>query len=110
MAQHFVGNRDVIIRTRSLATARAHYGGPMGFSLAYESPTLLGFETGAFRLYVEEGPAHGPVFEMLVEDVPAAKAQMLAAGCTLVEEETVVPRCYVRDPFGLTFNIGQRAE
>jgi catechol 2,3-dioxygenase-like lactoylglutathione lyase family enzyme len=68
---------------------------------------MLGFETGAFRLYVEKGAAHGPVFEFLVADVAAAKTRLLAAGCTLVEEDASVPRCYVRDPYGVTFNLGK---
>jgi hypothetical protein len=35
----------------------------------------------------------------------AAKSRLLAAGCTVVEEAPAVPRCYIRDPFGLVFNI-----
>jgi hypothetical protein len=31
---------------------------------------------------------------------------LLAAGCTLLEENPAVPRCYLRDPFGMTYNIG----
>jgi hypothetical protein len=32
---------------------------------------------------------------------------MLAAGCALQEENPALPRCYIRDPFGLVFNIAQ---
>ena len=67
----------------------------------------MGFETGAFCLYVEKGKAHGPVFEFLVADVQAAKRRLVAAGCTVLEEDASVPRCYVRDPYGVAFNIGQ---
>lgn len=72
----------------------------------YRGDKLIGFETGSFRLYVEKGAEHAPVFDFLVADVQMAKAALLAAGCTLVEEGTGVPRCYVRDPYGVTFNIG----
>jgi hypothetical protein len=67
----------------------------------------MGFETGAFCLYVEKGEAHGPVFEFLVPDVQQAKRRLLAAGCTVQEENPSIPRCYLRDPYGVVFNIGQ---
>ena len=68
---------------------------------------MMGFETGEFCLYVEKGQEHGPVFEFLVPDVQAAKRKLLAAGCTIVEEDESLPRCYIRDAYGLVFNIGQ---
>jgi predicted enzyme related to lactoylglutathione lyase len=57
---------------------------------------------------VEKGVAHGPVFELIVDDVQAVKRKLLAEGCTVVEEDASAPRCYVRDPHGFTFNLGQR--
>jgi predicted enzyme related to lactoylglutathione lyase len=68
---------------------------------------MLGFETGAFCLYVERGAKHGAVFEFLVPDVSAAKARLVAAGCTVVEEDPSLPRCYIRDPYGVVFNIAR---
>jgi hypothetical protein len=43
-----------------------------------------------------------------VPDLQAAKSALLSAGCTLLEEDPAVPRCYIRDPYGLVFNIEQR--
>jgi catechol 2,3-dioxygenase-like lactoylglutathione lyase family enzyme len=103
----FESTREVIIRTEAWQEAADFYRSVLGLSVAYETPAMLGFETGAFRLYVEKGAAHGPVFEFLVADVAAAKTRLLAAGCTLVEEDASVPRCYVRDPYGMTFNLGR---
>jgi len=65
----------------------------------------MGFETGASCLYVEKDDEHGPVFEFLVPDVEAAKRRLVDAGCTIVEENASVPRCYVRDPHGVVFNF-----
>jgi catechol 2,3-dioxygenase-like lactoylglutathione lyase family enzyme len=100
-------SRDVIIRTESLTEAEQFYGSVLGFAVASRRCGLVGFETGALCLYVEEGPAHGPTFEILVADVEATKSRLIGAGCVLVEEDRSVPRCYVRDPFGMTFNIGK---
>jgi catechol 2,3-dioxygenase-like lactoylglutathione lyase family enzyme len=106
MTQTFRAGRDVIVRTEDSDGAQAFYEGVLGFRRVSESPTMCGYEAGAFRLYVEKGPAHGPVFDFLVRDVAAAKAAALAAGCVLLEEDPAVPRCYVRDPYGVAFNIG----
>lgn len=98
---------DVIIRTRNWREAVRFYEEALGFSVSSRAQTLAGFETGGFRLYVEEGEAHGPVFDFLVADVAATKARLISAGCVLVEEDSSIPRCYLRDPFGLVFNLGR---
>ena len=107
MKPKFKSSREVILRSRAWARAVKFYGQVLGFPVSHRSAGLVGFETGNICLYVEKGRPHGPVFEFLVADVSAAKATLLAAGCTLIEEDPRVPRCYLRDPFGLTFNLGQ---
>jgi catechol 2,3-dioxygenase-like lactoylglutathione lyase family enzyme len=92
----------------SLAEATAFYSKVLGLPCMPQREGLAKVESGAFDLYLEEGRLRGPVFEFLVEDVAAAKAALLKAGCTLVEEDPAVPRCYLRDPFGLVFNLGRR--
>jgi hypothetical protein len=69
----------------------------------------VGFETGSIRLYVEKGEAHGPVFDFLVDDVALVRDNLLKAGCSLIEEDPAVPKCYLRDPYGVTFNLGRKA-
>jgi catechol 2,3-dioxygenase-like lactoylglutathione lyase family enzyme len=101
-------SRDVIIRTDRWLEAARFYEEVLGFTVASRVEGMVGFETGAFRLYVEAGQPHGPVFDFLTTDVAAAKAQLVAAGCTLVEENPSIPRCYLRDPFGVVFNVGRR--
>ena len=107
MTTAFRSARDIIIRTDDWAKAVSFYASTLGFPQVYRGENMVGFETGAFRLYVEKGEVHGPVFEYLVPDVQEARLKLLAAGCTVVEENASVPRCYVRDPYGVTFNIGQ---
>jgi catechol 2,3-dioxygenase-like lactoylglutathione lyase family enzyme len=106
MAERFTSTREVILRTEQWADALKFYGSVLGLPIAYEAATMVGFETGAFRLYVEKGKPHAPVFEFLVQDVQAEKVRLIAAGCVLVEEDPAQPRCYLRDPFGMVFNLG----
>jgi len=28
-------------------------------------------------------------------------------GCTVIEESPEIPRCYIKDPYGMIFNVGQ---
>jgi catechol 2,3-dioxygenase-like lactoylglutathione lyase family enzyme len=107
MTGPFKSSRDVIIRTHSWAAAVRFYELVLGWPIVHRDKGMVGFETGSLRLYVEEGEPHGPVFDFLVTDVQRAKSDLLAAGCVLVEEQPSVPRCYVRDPQGVVFNIGQ---
>jgi catechol 2,3-dioxygenase-like lactoylglutathione lyase family enzyme len=107
MSAAFRASRDVIIRTEQFDAAARFYESVLGLKRFHDGESLAGFETGAFRLYVERGPKHGPVFDFLVPDMQAAKSALLAAGCAVIEEDPAVPRCYIRDPHGLVFNIEQ---
>ena len=103
----FRSSGDVIIRVEAWDEALRFYENVLGFRVSSRLGDIVGFETGALRLYVEKGADHGPVLDFLARDIASAKARMLAAGCTLIEEDARVPRCYLRDPYGITFNIGQ---
>jgi uncharacterized protein YndB with AHSA1/START domain/catechol 2,3-dioxygenase-like lactoylglutathione lyase family enzyme len=119
MQRRFASSRDIIVRTTAFQRAIEFYGSVLGLPVVVRNQTMLGFETGAFLLYIEQGgegggdsgsdcgSEHGPVFEFLVPDVQAARARLLAAGCTVQEENASLPRCYIRDPFGVVFNIGR---
>jgi predicted enzyme related to lactoylglutathione lyase len=107
MKKVFESSRDVIIQTDNWTKAIEFYETTLGFSVTHRSAKLVEFETGAFRLYVEKGNRPGPVFDFLVPDMQAAKTRLLAAGCKIVEENASIPRCYIRDQFGLVFNIEQ---
>jgi predicted enzyme related to lactoylglutathione lyase len=110
MSDTFTASRDIIVRTEKWSEALKFYGSVLGQPITHRSETIVGFETGSFCLYVEQGKEHGPVFDFLVPNIQAAKQQLVAAGCTIIEENPAVPRCYIRDPFGLVFNIEQTGE
>ena len=100
--------RDILIQTDRPEEARAFYAEVLGFELFDDDPTMRGFETGAFRLFIDPDAPLGPVLEMLVDDVEASKQSLLAAGCQIVREDPTGPRCYIQDPFGLIFNLRRR--
>jgi catechol 2,3-dioxygenase-like lactoylglutathione lyase family enzyme len=93
---------------RFWAKAIEFYETILGFPVTHRGPTLMGFETGAFCLYVEKGNRPGSLFDFLVPDMLPTKSRLVAAGRAVVEKNPTVPRCYIQDPFGLVFNIEQR--
>ncbi|MFY9719398.1 MAG: VOC family protein [Candidatus Cybelea sp.] len=99
--------RDVICRARDLSAVKAYYAGKLGLPIVVDSERLVGFDTGAVTLYYERGEPGEPVFDFLVDDVAAAKVRLAAAGCEIIEEDPAIPRVYLRDPFGLIFNIDE---
>ncbi len=101
--------RDILIQTDRSNEARAFYEGVLGFTVVHDDPAICGLDTGSFRLFIDPAPSLGPVFEFEVGDLSAIKARLLAAGGSVVEEDPSIPRCYMRDPFGLIFNLRERA-
>ena len=53
----------------------------------------------------ERGEALGPVLEVTVDNAEEAKLRLVKNGCVIVKDEPDFPRCYVRDPFGLIYNL-----
>ena len=80
MARAFCSSREVIIRTDAWAAASQFYESVLGLPVTLRTDTLMGFESGAFCLYVEKGHEHGPVFEFLVPDIQAAKRRLDRCG------------------------------
>ena len=101
--------RDILIQTEHADEARAFYEEVLGFPVIYDDPAMCGLDTGSFNLFIDPAPNLGPVLEFEADDLPAMRARLLGAGCAVVEEDPSIPRCYLRDPFGLIFNLRRRA-
>jgi len=109
MSHPNVSTRDVLIQTPSIETAAAFYENQLGLKEFYRTGTVIGLEAGAFRLFIDKGEPYGPVFEFLVKDLEKAKDKLVAAGCRIENDDPSIPRCYVRDPYGLVFNIAEKS-
>ena len=81
MPDSFRASRDVIIRTEQFEEAVRFYETVLGLAVVHRTTTLVGFDAGAFRLYVEPGPRHGAVFDFRVPEMKRARSALLAAGC-----------------------------
>lgn len=76
--------------------AAAFYLNQLGFEVTNETSTLISIHGPNINLFIERGPALGPLLEVTVDDVDDAKARLTEAGCEIVKDEPEFPRCYVR--------------
>jgi len=96
---------DILIQSEDPAQAAGFYVDQLGFTIDEETPELISLHGNHINLFIERGPALGPVLEVTVRNVEEAKARLMKQGCVVIKDEPQFPRCYVRDPFGLIYNL-----
>jgi predicted enzyme related to lactoylglutathione lyase len=105
MANRF--GTDILIQSADPKAAAAFYVNVLGFVIDDESETLISLLGPSINLFIEKGSALGPVLEVYVGDIEAAKARLVAAGGRVLKDEPQFPRCYVQDPNGLIYNLAR---
>ena len=64
-------------------------------------------QSGRF-LYFDKGEGFRIVMEIFVADLDAARTELVSHGWTVEVWEGKGGRCYMKDPFGLYFNLWQQ--
>jgi catechol 2,3-dioxygenase-like lactoylglutathione lyase family enzyme len=95
---------DILIQSPDPKAAAAFYVNQLGFIITGETP-MISLHGDHINLFIEQGPPLGPVLEVTVDNVEEAKQRLVKNGCEIVKDEPHVPRYYVRDPFGLIYNL-----
>jgi len=85
--------------------AASFYVEQLGFQITDEGTELISLHGKHINLFIERGPALGPVLEVTVDSVEAAKRRLVSSGCQVIKDEPDFPRCYVKDPYGLIYNL-----
>lgn len=96
---------DILIQAPSPKSAAAFYVTQLGFEITDETPDLVSLHGKNINLFIERGPSLGPVLEVTVDNVEEAKLRLAKQGCQIIKDEPEFPRCYVRDPYGLIYNL-----
>jgi len=96
---------DILIQAQDPAKAAAFYVEHLGFAITDETPNMTSLHGEHINLFIERGPALGPVLEVTVDSVEEAKRRLVKNGCEIIKDEPDFPRCYVKDPFGLIYNL-----
>ena len=95
---------DILIQAPDPEAAAEFYARELSFTVTAREP-MLELKGPHINLYIEKGPKLGPVLEVSVGDVAAAKARLLKAGGRVLKDEAQFPRVYVQDPYGLIYNL-----
>jgi catechol 2,3-dioxygenase-like lactoylglutathione lyase family enzyme len=96
---------DILIQAEDPAAAARFYVDRLGFEITDHNPKMMAIRGKNINLYIEPGPPLGPVLEVTVRNLADARRELVAAGCEIVKDEPDFPRCYVRDPYGLIYNL-----
>jgi catechol 2,3-dioxygenase-like lactoylglutathione lyase family enzyme len=96
---------DILIQAPDLNAAAQFYKDALGFAVTGEDPDMISVHGPNINLFIERGPTLGPVLEVTVDDVAEARLRLLGRGCEVVKDEPEFPRCYVKDPYGLIYNL-----
>ena len=96
---------DILIQAADPKRAADFYVKQLGFTVTGELPNMLCLHGNHINLFIERGPKLGPVLEVTVKDVKEAKRRLVKKGCRIVKDEPNFPRTYVKDPFGLIYNL-----
>lgn len=62
-------------------------------------------KTEPIRLFIDNAQPRELVLELLVPDLEKARDELVAAGCRVITWQGKGKDCYIRDPFGTTYNI-----
>ncbi|MBD3403167.1 hypothetical protein GF420_09755 [candidate division GN15 bacterium] len=106
----FKFSRCIALHTPESRQAVDFYTGVLNLPVAEHAESSTELKAGANRLFVEYGKAPQVVHEFIVPDLEAARSELEAAGCTVERWEGKGGCNYVRDPFGLVFNLWEDPE
>lgn len=106
----FRASNAIAVHVADLAKAAHFYGDVLGFRLLGRTERQLEYDTGALRLYVnlDSRPLTSFVPSFDVADREAAREYLEAAGCKPVHIASQPGLYYLRDPFGLLFDLAER--
>lgn len=97
---------NVAVRTDRYQEALKFYSDVLGFENRSEDPELADFDAEPLRMFViEDRELEGLIHELFVEDLEAARDELVKQGCEVIRWHGLGQDCYIRDPFGVIFNL-----
>ena len=103
MANSF--STDILIQAPDPEAAAAFYVKQLGFEITGHGFEMMSLHGEHINLFIERGPALGPVLEVSVADIQEAAKRLVENGCEVIKDEPEFPRIYIKDPNGLVYNL-----
>lgn len=103
----FKMSKNIAIRPRGRIAQAVHfYSNVLGFRNRSSSPNLADLDADPITFFIDEDDEFpSPVLELFVEDLEAAQELLEANGCQVLRWRGKGQDCYIRDPFGVIFNL-----
>ena len=99
---------NIAIRTSRFSDAVDFYTKVIGFDNRSEDPELTDLDANPLNIFIiEDDEFRGPVLELFVDDLEAARQELVANGCKVLRWRGKGQDCYIKDPFGVIYNIWQ---
>ena len=96
---------DILIQVEDPEEAASYYVDQLGFTITGVEPQMVSLHGDQINLFIERGPALGPVLEVTVDNVEEARLRLVRNGGEIVKDEPGHPRCYIKDRYGLIYNL-----
>ena len=96
---------DILIQSPDPESAAAFYVEQLGFEITGHGMQMMRLHGEHMNLFIERGPALGPVLEVTVADIQETAQRLVENGCEVIKDEPEFPRIYIKDPYGLTYNL-----
>ena len=77
----------------------------MSLTVVNRTDDVVDLSGGEIQLHIEKGPQLGPILEVLVPDIEAAKADLVSQGWSVVVWEGKEGICRLRNPAGTLFHV-----
>jgi catechol 2,3-dioxygenase-like lactoylglutathione lyase family enzyme len=98
-------SRCVCIQLPDTDRAVAFYRDVVGLPVTETHGDTVEMDAGPLRLFLDRGASLGPILELVVPDIVHARDELVVAGCTVLRWDGPGCPCYLRDPFGVVFNL-----
>ena len=96
---------DILIQAPDIKKAADFYVEQLGFEITGHGTQMMSLHGPRINLFIERGPALGPVLEVTVLNVKQTAERLVDNGCEIIKDEPEFPRIYVKDPYGLIYNL-----
>ena len=97
---------NIAVRTQQFPEAVDFYTRVIGFHDRSENTELADLDANPLNIFIiGDAEISGPILELFVDDLEAARDELVANGCKVLRWRGKGQDCYIEDPFGVIYNI-----
>jgi len=102
---------NIALRTDKFPEAIDFYSRVLGFTDRSNDPELGDFDAKPLNMFViEDSEFGGVILELFVENLEKARDLLVKNGCDVVRWRGKGQDCYIRDPYGVIYNLWEDKE